>query len=266
MKKILLSALAAACVVTSVTPTAGAAVRKVPVTVDGVTVISEAHLENGVTSVPLRTLLDAIGGWNIYWDHATKSAVANNDDTTIIAKPGEYEITVDSDTRSTSCAVYIENGRTYVPLRVLGNSLGWAVEWDRALGGAAVTTESDDWTEEDLYWLSRVISAESRGESLTGQMAVGNVVLNRVASSEFPGTIKGVIFDRNYGTQFEPVDNGTIYDTPTDSSVAAAKAVLAGQRVVGNSLYFYAPALSQGTWIRQNRTYYTTIGCHRFYL
>lgn len=266
MKKRLLSMLTAACLMTSAAPVADATVRKVPVAVDGVTVIAEAHLENGVTSVPLRTLLDAIGGWDIYWDRATRSAVASDGDTTIIATPGEYEITIDSDTRTTTCAVYIENGRTYVPLRVLGNSLGWAVEWDRALGGATVTTESDNWTEEDLYWLSRIISAESRGESLTGQMAVGNVVLNRVASPDFPDTIKSVIFDKNYGTQFEPVDNGTIYDTPTDSSVAAARAVLAGQRVVGNCQYFYAPALSQGTWIRQNRTYYTTIGCHRFYL
>lgn len=266
MKKFLISALAAVCMTTSILPPAAAAVRKVPVSVDGVTVIAEAHLENGVTSVPLRTLLDAIGGWNIYWDRSSRSAVASDGDTTIIAKPGEYEITVDGNTRTTTCAVYIENGRTYVPLRVLGNSLGWAVDWDRALGGAAVTTESSDWTEEDLYWLSRVISAESRGESLTGQMAVGNVVLNRVASGTFPNTIKGVIFDKNHGTQFEPVDNGTIYDAPTSSSVAAAKAVLAGQRVVGDCMYFYAPALSQGTWIRENRTYYTTIGCHRFYL
>ena len=106
----------------------------------------------------------------------------------------------------------------------------------------------------DLFWVG------------LGQMAVGNVVLNRVASPEFPNSIQGVIFDRKHGTQFEPVDNGTIYDTPTESAVAAAKAVLAGQNVVGSCKYFFAPALSQGTWMRQNRTYYTTIGCHRFYL
>ena len=265
MKKRILSVLAALCVTSSLLPTA-AAVRKVPVTVDGVTVITEAHLENGVTSVPLRTLLDVIGGWDIYWDRSTRSAVAGDGETTIIATPGKYEITVDGDTRITDCAVYIENGRTYVPLRVLGNSLGWAVDWDKALGGAAVTTESGNWTEEDLYWLSRVISAESRGESLTGQMAVGNVVLNRMASADFPNTIREVVFDKRYGTQFEPVDNGTIYDAPTLSSIAAAKAVLAGQTVVEDCLYFYAPALSQGMWINANRKYYTTIGCHRFYL
>lgn len=48
----------------------------------------------------------------------------------------------------------------------------------------------------DLYWLSRIISAESRGESLKGQIAVGNVVLNRVEEDDFPDTIPAVIFDR----------------------------------------------------------------------
>jgi len=66
--------------------------------------------------------------------------------------------------------------------------------------------------------------------------------------------------------QFEPVENGTIYNTPTAQSVAAAKRALDGESVVGNALYFYAPALSQGIWINANRAYLTTIGCHRFYL
>ena len=82
----------------------------------------------------------------------------------------------------------------------------------------------------------------------------------------FPGTIRDVIFDVKYAVQFEPVSNGTIYQEPTERSVLAAKMVLNGTEAVGESLYFYAPALSQGAWINQNRTYYTTIGCHKFYL
>ena len=57
------------------------------------------------------------------------------------------------------------------------------------------------YNEDDVYWLSRIISAESRGEPLEGQIAVGNVVLNRVRSSAYPNTIYGVIFDRKHGTR-----------------------------------------------------------------
>ena len=62
------------------------------------------------------------------------------------------------------------------------------------------------------------------------------------------------------------MSNGTIYLEPTASSVLAAKLALEGADVVGESLYFYAPALSAGSWIVKNCTYYATIGCHRFYL
>lgn len=46
----------------------------------------------------------------------------------------------------------------------------------------------------------------------------------------------------------------------------AAKRVLNGENTAGKALYFYAPALSQGTWINANRAYLKTIGWHRFYL
>ncbi|MFR3921270.1 MAG: cell wall hydrolase [Dysosmobacter welbionis] len=49
-----------------------------------------------------------------------------------------------------------------------------------------MTSPGADHNAMDLYWLSRIISAESRGENMTGQIAVGNVVLNRVAAKEFP--------------------------------------------------------------------------------
>lgn len=132
--------------------------------------------------------------------------------------------------------------------------------------GAAVTTAEAEHGAVDLYWLSRIISAESRGEPMEGQIAVGNVVLNRVASKTFPDTIPTVVFDRQYAVQFEPVSNGTVYDTPAASSVEAARRVLNGEKTVEGALYFYAPALSPGTWIVSNRTYLTTIGCHRFFL
>ena len=126
--------------------------------------------------------------------------------------------------------------------------------------------QEQEWSDSDLYWLSHIISAEARGEPMEGQIAVGNVVLNRVASSEFPNTIYDVIFDRAGGIQFEPVGNGTVYKTPADSCVQAAKQAMSGVNVVGKSLFFFAPALSEGTWIVNNRTYYKTIGGHQFYL
>lgn len=238
--------------------------RTVPVQVDGTPLEGRSYLEQGVTYVPLRFLLDTLGGWQISWDAQAREAVAVSGTARLSADPAEDTITVNS--RTLSGRVTVENGRTYVPLRLVAEALGSAVAWDPHLSGAAVTSPGAEYDAVELYWLSRIIYAESGGESTDGQIAVGNVVLNRVESAKFPDSVPSVIFDRTDGVQFEPVALGTVYQTPSTRSIAAARRALSGERVVGDALYFYAPALSQGLWINANRTYLKTIGCHRFYL
>ena len=248
---------------TALTSSANAA-RSVPVQVDGTHLPGQSYLEEGVTYVPLRYLLDAFGGWEILWDHSTQQAIAVSDRTRLSADPAENKITIDDETFSGR--VTVENGRTYVPLRLIAEALDHRVEWDSYLSGAAVTSSHAVYNAVEIYWMSRIIYAESGAEPLEGQIAVGNVVLNRVASAEFPDSVPGVIFDQTNGIQFEPVENGTVYRAPSPRSLEAARQVLDGENTVGDAMYFYAPALSQGTWINANRTYLKTIGCHRFYL
>lgn len=240
------------------------AARPVNVQVDGGLLSTRSYVEQGVTYVPLRTLLDAFGGWELRWDSDSAQAEAVSATARLTANPAANTITVDGSDYDGK--VTVESGRTYVPLRLVTEALGGQAEWDSYLDGAAVTSPNADYDASDLYWLSRIICAESGAESMEGQIAVGNVVLNRAASREFPNTIPGVIFDRVDGVQFEPVGNGTVYKTPTAKSIEAAKRVLDGENTIGHALYFYAPALSPGTWINANRSYYKTIGCHRFYL
>lgn len=257
--------LAAVCLVLALAVPRASADSPVPVTVDDALLGGTSYVADGVTMVPLRNFCAALGGWSVSWSGG--GAVAKRDGVTIRAVPGERAMRVNGSTVSLPRAVSISGGVTRLPLRTLCQTLGLTAAWDDGLGGAAVSTgKARSYNETDLYWLSRIISAESQGESLKGQIAVGNVVLNRIKAKEFPDTVKDVVFDTKDGTQFEPVSNKTVYNAPTARSVAAAKAALTGTRVVGNCLYFYAPALSKGTWVRAHRTYYTTIGCHRFYL
>jgi len=123
-----------------------------------------------------------------------------------------------------------------------------------------------NYSDTDLYWLSRIIHAEARGESYRGKVAVGNTILNRVKSSQFPNTVKGVIFDTKYGVQYTPVANNTIYNTPDQSSINAAREALSGVNYIGSSMYFYNPRTATNSWIAANRPYYTTIGNHNFHL
>lgn len=128
--------------------------------------------------------------------------------------------------------------------------------------GAALTEAENP----DLYWLSRIIEAEASGEPYPGKVAVGSVILNRAASSDFPDTVKGVIFEYYKGIpQFSPVADGTIYNNPSQDSINAAEDALAGIRPVQNATFFFNPDKSSGTWIVNSKTYVTRIGNHVFY-
>ena len=49
-------------------------------------------------------------------------------------------------------------------------------------------------TASDEQLIARAINGEARGEPYEGQVAVGAVILNRVASPDFPNTVAGVIY------------------------------------------------------------------------
>lgn len=164
------------------------------------------------------------------------------------------------------------DGLIYVPIRSLSKVYGAAVTWHDLTRSVDLTDgygyiESGDqyYDADEVYWLSRIISAEAGAEPFSGKIMVGNVILNRVASRDFPDTIYGVIFDRKYGVQFTPTVNGTVYNTPTEESVIAAKLCLDSYFLTRTALYFLNPALSTNFWVPNNRAYLTTVGSHDFY-
>lgn len=127
-------------------------------------------------------------------------------------------------------------------------------------------TAGEFYDPDDLFWLSRIISSESMIEPFDGKVAVGNVVLNRVRSPDFPGSVRDVVFDDRYGiVQFSPVSAGVIYRDPDCESVDAAKVCLEGFSLSGEILYFMNPSLAESTWISDTRQEVMTIGRHTFY-
>ncbi len=101
----------------------------------------------------------------------------------------------------------------------------------------------------DVDLLARLITAEADAEPYSGKVAVGAVVLNRIASSVFPDSIPEVIYQYGNGTyQFEPVMNGWINRPATPESIRAAKDALSGWDPTGGALYFFATYV-KNTWL-----------------
>ena len=156
-------------------------------------------------------------------------------------------------------------GALFLPAETLAQSLGCSLTQERegtlTLQKTGELPTPPTYPEEDLYWLSRAIYSESGNQPMAGRIAVGTVILNRVEDPTFPDTIKEVIFAPR---QFSPVANGTIYLTPDEDSVIAAKLCLDGAREAEECLYFNVTSMV--SWADRSRTYVCTIGDHNFYL
>ncbi|MCI5690529.1 MAG: cell wall hydrolase [Clostridiales bacterium] len=162
--------------------------------------------------------------------------------------------------------VAAEQDLLLLPAEPLAQALGCALTTDPQtsvldLAQVGQPATAGTYPEEDLYWLSRAIYAESGNQPMKGRIAVGTVILNRVADPAFPNTVREVIFAPR---QFSPVDNGTIYLTPDTESVIAAKLCLDGAREAENCLYFNVTSMV--SWADRARTLSCTIGDHNFYL
>ena len=166
-----------------------------------------------------------------------------------------------------------QDGEQLWPLSVLGRMFSCPVSWDElsmsvdvdATALAPLASGGEYYNEEDLLWLSRIIYAESGNQPMEGQVAVGNVILNRVESPLFPDTVYDVIFDTRFGVQFSPAETGGIYCEPDDEAVIAAKLCLDGASVAGGSLYFVNPDIGADGWFKETKTFVAAIGDHDFY-
>lgn len=226
---------------------------------------------SGTTYVALRAVTTALSSQAaVTWENG--QAVVHTPNLSLTARPGDCYIQANGRCLYVPDGVRIDCGRVMIPVRVLAQALGASVWWDSATssifltsGSGGITSGDNFYDSSSVYWLSRIISAESQAEPMLGRIAVGNVILNRVASDEFPNTIYDVIFDKNWGVQFTPVSIGSIYWDPTEGSIVAAKLCMEGVNVVGKALYFIKPSAASNLWVAQNRPYVTTIGVHNFY-
>lgn len=119
---------------------------------------------------------------------------------------------------------------------------------------------SDGYSSADYNLLARTISAEARGESYAGQVAVGAVILNRIEHPSFPDSVAGVVYQPG---AFSCLYDGQFDEPIADSAYSAARDALNGWDPSGGAIYYYNPKTATNKWIR-SRPVITTIGRHVF--
>lgn len=118
---------------------------------------------------------------------------------------------------------------------------------EQAAAAAAAVQQSQGGTEsrastsasyDDAYLLAAMCQVEAGG-SYEGMLAVANVIINRVNSGSYPGSISGVIYQSGQfatGGRFQSI----LASGPSGSAMNAANAALAGENNVGGYLSFNA--------------------------
>ncbi|MBQ8146875.1 MAG: cell wall hydrolase [Clostridia bacterium] len=211
-------------------------------------------------------------GASVSYNYSTRTLTVKTDKLYLTAKDGDNYIVANGRYLYTKSPVYMRYGVMYAPVVLMAKAFDAKISWSNysssfyiTRGSGGILSGDKFYRSDEVLWLSRIINAESGAEPFLGKMAVGNVILNRVRSSYFPNTIYGVIFDKKNGTQFSPTANGTIYNTPCEQSVIAAKICLEGYSVNTGILYFVNASVVPNSWVVKNRQLYAKIGNHSFY-
>jgi len=128
------------------------------------------------------------------------------------------------------------------------------------LGSGNPSASNGGYSSADITLLAKLIAAEARGESYTGQVAVGAVVLNRVRHPSFPDTVAGVIYQKG---AFSAVNDSNWSVSPNATSRKAAQDAINGWDPSGGAIYYYNPAKTSNAYML-SRPVIVTIGNHRF--
>lgn len=206
------------------------------------------YIKQHRTFVPVRFVAEAFG-MNVNWNQDEKKVIIEDESTLVelwldrnlIAVNGK-DIIMDVNTEG-------KDGRILVPVRHFAEAMGFSVEWDNMTYSVVLNKEeaiipatvvySRPYTDDDIVWLSRIIHAEGKNLGIDAKVAIANVILNRVKSSDYPDTVYDVIFDTRFSVQFPPAHKPEFKAlVPENSCVIAAKMALEGINNVDRCLYF----------------------------
>ena len=208
MKKRALCALVSLALCVTLAGQAAAAESSVSFVVNGITLAADVpnRVEARTTYVSYWPIVSALYP-NATAEWVNGQAEVKADGLTLHIKPGAQYVEANGRYLYVPDGVKCEGYSIMVPIRTLCQALGAGVEWDGTQSTIQITSGSGPilsgeqaYQADVVYWLSRIIYAESGNQPLDGKIAVGNVVLNRVASPRFPNSVYEVIFQRNQFT------------------------------------------------------------------
>lgn len=101
------------------------------------------------------------------------------------------------------------------------------------------------YTDEEFEMLCYVLQGEVGNCSEESKIAVANIVINRVKSSQFPNSIEGVLTAPNQFTAISGYYNRS--KTPSQNTIDCARRALEGEDNTNGAIFYYAPKYCSGS-------------------
>lgn len=185
----------------------------------------------------------------------------------IVMPDPDMKVTASLSPPSVDIARDIESGESVAPKGEVN------VDNQRARSPAERLALDDKSRAKSEKCLAEAVYFESRGEAVRGQMAVAQVVMNRVFSGKYPGTVCGAVYQnkhRHLACQFTFAcdNNADVIREPEmwERAKKISKAMLDGQiwlAEVGKSTHYHAYWV-RPSWVAEMKKMYKT-GVHTFY-
>ncbi len=227
---------------------------------------SEIIIMEGRSMLPFKEFCDILGIADARYDEKYDLIIIKDEeaDTLMFMSIGIYIYQHNDQILQLDVAPVLKDDVIYIPISFVARTFDFKVSWDEktsmvvlnkdgfevpkeyklAKEEAKPAKEEDKpaktYTDDDLMWLSRIVTVEASNLSYEGKLAIANVVLNRVKSPAFPATVHDVIFqiDGRY-VQFPPAHRKSFTTRKINADAAkAALAALEGTNNIETCLYF----------------------------
>ncbi len=206
------------------------------------------------TLLPLRELCESMGISDIKYDADYKMIFINTDEKTLFMAIDMEFYQLNGQILNLDVPPILVEDTTYVPVRFVAEAFDFDVAWDGETRTVILTKKGYEvpekftvkpepkptYSEEDLYWLSKIVTVEARGMSPEGKLAIANVIYNRVKSEVYPNTVHDVIFQVDSGyVQFPPAHMaGFMEMEASEGAKTAALEALSGNNNIEDCLFF----------------------------
>lgn len=131
------------------------------------------------------------------------------------------------------------------------------------VNGSDYFSSGGGYSADELLLVAQVVQEESKGSGVEARAAVANVIYNRIASSRFPDSVSGVIFQKNQFTVARDEDKLRAV-VPVSKTIEAVNQIFVnGDRFMPEDVLYFRSSSKGTSW--DKRVYYATYGGNSFF-